>query len=77
MGRRRGLDLVLPWLWLWLAATAPIGPLDWEPPYASGVALKGQKTKNKQKQKQKKHITFISQTALAGQPPAFKGWEYT
>ena len=27
-------------------ATAPIRPLAWEPPHATGVALKGQKTKN-------------------------------
>ena len=35
------------WLWLWRrpVATAPILPLAWEPPYATGVALKGQKTK--------------------------------
>ena len=35
------------WLWLWhrLAATVPIGPLTWEPPYAAGMALKKQKTK--------------------------------
>ena len=32
----------LAWLWLWgrLAAAAPIQPLAWELPYASGVALK-------------------------------------
>ena len=36
------------------AATALIGPLAWEPPYATGVALKRQKTKNKTKQKQTK-----------------------
>ena len=37
------------WLWLWgrPAATAPIQPLAWEPPYAVGAALKRQKTKNK------------------------------
>ena len=28
-------DLVLPWLWYRLAATAPLGPLAWEPPYAA------------------------------------------
>ena len=41
VGRRCGLDLVLLWLWHRLAATAPIRPLDWEPPYARGAALKG------------------------------------
>ena len=27
-------DPVLLWLWCWLAATAPIRPLAWEPAYA-------------------------------------------
>ena len=31
------------WLWHRLAATAAIGPLAWEPPYAAGTAL--EKTK--------------------------------
>ena len=39
--------------WLWVAAVAPIGPLAWEPPYATGVALKRQKTKKKKQQQQK------------------------
>ena len=40
-------DLALPWLWFGPAATAPIRPLAWEPPYAYavGVALKRQKIK--------------------------------
>ena len=40
IGRRRGLGPVLLWLWLRLAATGPIRPLAWEPPYAVGAALK-------------------------------------
>ena len=32
--------LALLWPWLWLAATAQIQPLAWEPPYAVGAALK-------------------------------------
>ena len=28
---------------LWLVATAPLGPLAWEPPYAVGEAEKGKK----------------------------------
>ena len=40
VGRRRGLDLVLLWLWHRPAAKAPIGPLAWELPYATSVALK-------------------------------------
>ena len=38
VGRRRGLDPELPWLWRRPVATAPIKPLAWEPPYAVGVA---------------------------------------
>ena len=45
-GLRGGLDLML--LWLWLAATALIQPLAWEPPYAAGVAQEiAKKTINK------------------------------
>ena len=40
VGHRRGLDLMLLWLWYRPAATAPILPLAWEPPYATGEALK-------------------------------------
>ena len=40
VGCRHGSDLTLLWLWYRLAATAPIRPLAWEPPYATGTALK-------------------------------------
>ena len=40
VGRRRGSDPTLLWLWHRPVATAPIGTLAWEPPYATGVALK-------------------------------------
>ena len=43
VGRRRGSDPKLLWLWCRPAATALIRPLAWEPPYAVGVAL--EKTK--------------------------------
>ena len=47
VGCRHGLDPVLLWLGCRLAATAPICPLAWEPPYAVGAAIKNQKkTKN-------------------------------
>ena len=39
-GHRHDLDLALLWLWYRPAATAPIRPLAWEPPYATGAALK-------------------------------------
>ena len=43
VGRRRGSDLALLWLWCRLVATALIGPLAWEPPYAAGAAPKSKK----------------------------------
>ena len=51
VGHRCYLDLVLLWLWLWhrLAATPPVRPLAWEPPYAMDMALKRQKEKKGQK----------------------------
>ena len=55
VGLRPGSDPTLLWLWCRPAATASIGPLAWEPPYASGVALeKGKKTKQKKKKKRER-----------------------
>ena len=47
VGHRWGLDPM--WLWCRLAAIALIRSLAWELPYAVGVALKRQKSKNKKK----------------------------
>ena len=44
-------DPALLWLWHRPAATAPIGPLAWEPPYAMGVALEKDKKTKKKKNK--------------------------
>ena len=44
------LDLMLLWLWYRLAAVAPVRPLAWKLPYATGVAKK-EKEKKKQKTK--------------------------
>ena len=52
VGCTHGSDPTLLWLWPRLAATAPIRPLAWEPPHATGAALKGQKTKKKKKKKE-------------------------
>ena len=49
IGCRHGSDPALMWLWDRPVATAPIGPLAWEPPYATGAAL--EKTKKKKRQK--------------------------
>ena len=43
VGYRCGFDPAMPWLWCRQVAVPLIGPLAWEPPYASGVALKRQK----------------------------------
>ena len=43
-------DRALLWLWCRLVGTAPIQPLSWEPPYASGLALKKER-----KQKERNH----------------------
>ena len=48
VGRRRGSDPKL-WLWCKLEATALIGPLAWEPPYAAVAAL--EKTKDQKQNK--------------------------
>ena len=45
VGRRRGSDPALQWLWCRPAAAVPIGSLAWELPYAEGAALKRQKLK--------------------------------
>ena len=57
VGCRRGSDLAL----LWLAAIAPIRPLVWELPYATGVALKSQKKKKKKKKKKKNKYRTIKE----------------
>ena len=52
IGHRRGLDPVLLWLWCRQAATAPIQPLAWEPPYAK-VSDPRKRQKKKQKTEKK------------------------
>ena len=47
VGRRRGSDPALLWLWRRPAAIAPIGPLAWESPYAAGTAVQKTKKDNK------------------------------
>ena len=54
VGRRHGQDPALLWLWYRPAATAPIGPVAWEPPYAVGVALEiAKKTKKKERERER------------------------
>ena len=47
VGHRGGSDLTLLWLWCRPVATAPTGPLAWEPPYAARTSLK-EKEKRKE-----------------------------
>ena len=47
VGRRRGSDLLLVWLWCRPVATALIRPLAWEPTYGVGAALKNKDKKKK------------------------------
>ena len=54
VGQGQGLDPALLWLRGRLAATVQIQHLDWEFPYAAGVALKRQQKKKKKKKKKKK-----------------------
>ena len=54
VGCRRGSDPALLWLWLRPEATAPIGPLAWEPPYAAGAAQEIAKSQKKKKKERKK-----------------------
>ena len=53
VGRRRGLDPVLLWLWCRPVAVALIWPLAWELSYAIGVALKTNKKKKIERKNKK------------------------
>ena len=66
VGWRPGLDPELLWLWCRLAATTPIGPLAWEPPYAEGAAL--EKAKSKKKKKLLKRAIRMKQACLTIKP---------
>ena len=56
VGRRRGSDPVLLWLWCRPVTTAPIRPLAWEPPHAAGAALEKAKRQKKRKEKEKQTV---------------------
>ena len=50
VGRRLGWDPALLWLWCRPAATAPIRPLAWEPPYAAGAALDKEEKRGRERE---------------------------
>ena len=56
IGRRHGSDPKLLWLWCRPMTAAPVWPLAWEFPYASGAALKSKQTKKNQKTSYSKEI---------------------
>ena len=56
VGCRRSLDPTLLWLWHRPVATALIGPLAWEPPYAEEAALEKKKAKRQRCSKKVKTI---------------------
>ena len=59
VGHRYSLDPALLWLWHRLAATALIGPLAGEPPYAARATLeKAKRQTNKQKDRSLNDIPF-------------------
>ena len=62
VGRRRGSDPVLLCLWCRPAATTPIRPLAWEPPYAAEAALEKAKRQKKRKKKKKRGEHLPSET---------------
>ena len=49
VGHRHGSDPALLWLCRWPAAVAPIRPLAWKHPYATGAAREIEKRKKKKK----------------------------
>ena len=58
VGCRHGSDPALLWLWRRPVATAPIGPLAWEPPYAEGAAQEIATTTTTTKDKKTKKKKF-------------------
>ena len=59
-----GLDPTLLWLCSRPAATAPIRPLVWEPPYAAGAALKKTTTKQNLSAKIANHHLSLQQGTI-------------
>ena len=78
-GHRCGSDLA--WLWHRLVATAPIGPLAWDPPHAAGVALKRQKKKKKKKDRNEhlpnknRLMDIENRLAVAKGEERIEGWD--
>ena len=64
VGPRCSLDLVLLWLWYRPVAAAPIRPVAWESPSATGTALKKQIIKKKKKKVKPKIVELAYQPSF-------------
>jgi len=62
VGPRCGSDPTLLWLWCRPEATAPIGPLAWEPPYVEGAAQEMAKRPKKNKKQKKTKQKLLNLT---------------
>ena len=69
VGCRRSSDPVLLWLWWRPAATAPIQPLVWEPPYATGAALEKTQKKKKKRERERNEYFKTEQPRVLPCPP--------
>ena len=65
VGRRCSLDPSLLWLWRRPVATAPIRPLAWEPPYATGVAQEMAKRPKKKKEIDGHNSGFVQENKIS------------
>ena len=85
VGHRCSSDPELLWLWYRPVATAPIQPLAWEPPYATGAAQEIATTTTKDKKKKESSISGVPIMAqwltnptrnheVAGSVPALAQW---
>ena len=63
---RHGSDPALLWLWYRPEAVAPIQPLAWEPPCATGVALKSKAKKKKKEVEQRTSSLLVIMSWLEG-----------
>ena len=73
VGRRHGSDPALLGLWRRLAATGPIRPLAWEPPYAAGGAQEIAKRQNKKKSSRALSSAGRSARAVDARSPTILG----
>ena len=75
VGRRRGSDPELLWLWCRPAAAAPIRPLAWEPPYAAEVAQTNSKKKKKKKELDRAEPCLFVAHVMKFEGGELCGWE--